>query len=298
MEINLLGVPLFYGCDNPGVENGPDTLRENNLLNIFKENHHKIYDLGNLYVKEVSTKDKYKDHNSMKYLSQITEVNENLAQAVYTSLNSNAFPFIVGGDHSLGLGSLAGASKYFGDDLGVIWVDAHGDINTYETSPSGNVHGMPLAASMGIGHDSLTNLYFEGQKIDPTKVFILCARDLDEGELSLIEDLGLNVWTAATIHEKGIEAVMEEVRDKVNELNVNNIHLSFDIDCADPILVPGTGTPVDEGMSLLQSKYIIENLFKTGRIKSMDFVEFNPEIEYETTLENCLDLLKCISECM
>ena len=84
MEINLLGVPLFYGCDNPGVENGPDTLRENNLLNIFKENHHTIYDLGNLYVKEVSTKDKYKDHISMKYLSQITEVNENLAQAVYT----------------------------------------------------------------------------------------------------------------------------------------------------------------------------------------------------------------------
>ncbi|MPQ44329.1 arginase [Clostridium tarantellae] len=298
MEINLLGVPLFYGCDNPGVENGPNTLRENNLLNIFEANNHKIYDLGNLYVQSIDVNEKYKDNDKLKYLSPIIEVNNNLAHWVYCSLKSNNFPLIIGGDHSLGLGTLAGSSKYFGDDFGVVWVDAHGDINTLESSPSGNIHGMPLAASMGIGHDSLTNVYFKGRKVNPNKVFILCARDLDEGELKLIKELGLNVWTSSTIKELGIEKVVDMLLNTINKLNINNIHLSFDIDCTDPSLIPGTGTPVEEGMDLREAKYIINKLFNTKKVKAMDFVEFNPEIEYDTTLKNCLELLKCISECI
>lgn len=298
MNINMIGVPLFYGCDNPGVEKGPDTLRENNIIEIFKNNNNKIYDLGNLYVKPMDVCDKFADDKNMKYLSSVIDVNESLAEVFYNSLNANNFPLVIGGDHSLGLGSLAGASKFFNDDLGVIWVDAHGDINTDLTSPSGNIHGMPLAASMGVGNLNLQNIYFKGRKINPKKVFILCARDLDKGELELIDSLGLNVWTSKIVKEKGIERCVEELLNKIYDLNIENIHLSFDIDCANPDLVPGTGTPVKDGISMREAKYIINTLFRTKKIKSMDFVEFNPDIEYETTLNNCLDLLKCVSESM
>lgn len=298
MNINMIGVPLFYGCDNPGVEKGPDTLRENNIIEIFKNDNNKIYDLGNLYIKAMDVCDKFTDDKNMKYLSSIIDVNENLAEVVYNSLNANKFPLVIGGDHSLGLGSLAGTSKFFNDDLGVVWVDAHGDINTDLTSPSGNIHGMPLAASMGVGNKRLQDIYFKGRKVNPKKVFILCARDLDKGELELIDNLGLNVWTSKTIEEKGIGRCIEELLNKINDLNIQNIHLSFDIDCANPDLVPGTGTPVDNGISMEEGKYIIDSLFKTKKIRSMDFVEFNPKIEYETTVNNCLDLLKCVSKSM
>lgn len=298
MNVDMIGVPLFYGCDNPGVEKGPNTLRENNIIEIFEKNNNKIYDLGNLYVKPMDACNKFANDKNMKYLSSVINVNENLAEVFYNSLNANNFPLVIGGDHSLGLGSLAGASKFFNEDLAVVWVDAHGDINTNLTSPTGNIHGMPLAASMGIGDLSLQNIYFDGRKVDPKKVFILCARDLDKGELDLIDSLGLNVWTSKTVKEKGIERCVEELLNKVHDLNIKNIHLSFDIDCANPDLVPGTGTPVEDGISMNEAKYIIDTLFKSKKVKSMDFVEFNPDIEYETTVNNCLDLLKCVSKGM
>lgn len=296
MDINIIGVPIYYGCDRKGVENGPNKLREKGLISIISQNClNKVFDFGNLNVEIVSEDKKYENHNKMKYLSPITELNKNLAHIVYSSLKGGSFPFVVGGDHSLGLGSLAGASKYFKDDLAVIWVDAHGDINTFDSSPSGNVHGMPLAASMGFGYKDLTNLYFHGRKIDPKKVFIICARDLDEGEQSLIKNEGLNVWSTNYIQNIGVEALMDEVYKKLDEIKVNNIHLSFDIDCLDSSLVPGTGTPVDSGMNFNEVKKILEKILETKKVRSMDFVEFNPEIDKDNiTLNNCLDMLKVI----
>ena len=298
MNINIIGVPLFYGCDRHGVENGPNVLRENGLISIFKKgNCNKAYDFGNLNVKNIKSNEKYNSDSKMKYLSPIIDLNTNLAHTVYTSLKSNSFPLVIGGDHSLGIGSIAGASKCFEDDLAVIWVDAHGDINTEETSPSGNIHGMPLASSMNFGPSDLTNIYFNGRKINPEKVFILCARDLDEGELKLISELNLNVWTTKTIKEKGIGYILSELYKKLEETKVTNIHLSFDIDCLDSSLVPGTGTPVEDGMSLDEVTYILRGIFETRKVKSMDFVEFNPEIDNNNiTLTNCLSLLKVISE--
>lgn len=296
MKVNVIGVPLFYGCDKKGVDKGPDILRENVLIDILS-NHNKnqVYDLGNLYVKSVSEEDKYSNHDKMKYLSPITEVNTNLAHSVFSSLMADCFPFVVGGDHSLGLGSLAGASKYFGDDFGVIWIDAHGDINTHTTSPTGNIHGMPLGASIGIGHNALTDLYFQGKKVDSSKIFIFCARDLDEGEIKLIEELNLSVWTTSRIKKEGIGKTLEEFYNKIH--NINNFHLSFDIDCIDCSYVPGTGTPVDEGLELNEVKELLKGILETKKIKSMDFVEFNPVIDdTDTTLNTCLDLLNTIAQ--
>lgn len=296
MNISIIDMPLFYGCDNPGVEKGPQILRENNLLDIFNKSH-KVCDMGEVHVKNVSSNDKYAANAKMKYLDEVVRSNIGLADKVYESLKNSYLPLIIGGDHSLALGSLAGASKFFNEDLAVIWVDAHGDVNTLETSPSGNIHGMPLASSMGIGHNSLTDIYFAKQKVKPENVFILGCRDLDLGEIELIKEHNLNVWTMKDIKSKGIDIVLKELLTIINKNSVKNIHFSFDIDCLDPSYAPGTGTPVEDGLSFPEGKKVIETVIGTSLVKSMDFVEFNPDLDKnKKTLETCIELLNVISD--
>lgn len=296
MNISIIDMPLFYGCDNPGVENGPKVLRDNNLLNIFKENH-TVTDMGEVYVKHVDAINKYASNKNMKYLDEVIDANVGLADKVYLALENNTLPITIGGDHSLALGSIAGSSKYYGNDnLAVIWVDAHGDINTDETTPSGNIHGMPLAASMGLGHKSLTNLYFDGQKVKPENIFLLAVRDLDIGELELIEESNLNLWKIQDIKYKGINTVLSELKSMIKAKNINNIHLSFDIDGLDPEYVPGTGTPVENGLTFAEGKTILETVISTNLVKAIDFVEFNPSLDVNNkTVETCCELLKTIS---
>lgn len=219
------------------------------------------------------------------------EVNTTLAQQVYSSLTSHSFPFVVGGDHSLGLGSISGASKYY-NKLAVIWVDAHGDINTPETSPTGNIHGMPLAAAMGLGYKGLTDLYYEGIKVSPENVFIIGARDLDEGEEQLIKEMNLNVYSTEDIKFRGIDNILEEIYETLINNQVDAVHLSFDIDCLDSDLVPGTGTPVKDGMSTDQAKYLLRYLMSTNLVKSLDFVELNSALDKDdSTADLVIDLI-------
>lgn len=296
MKISIIDMPLFYGCDNPGVEQGAKVLRENNLLDIFNKSH-EVCDMGEVHVKNVSSNDKYAANAKMKYLDEVVRSNIGLADKVYDSLKSSYLPLTIGGDHALAIGSVAGSSKFFKEDLAVVWVDAHGDINTPETSPSGNIHGMPLASSMGIGYESLTNLYFPGQKVKPENVFLLGCRDLDLGELELIKEYNLNVWTMKDIKTKGIKTVLKELVEALNKNNVQNIHFSFDIDSLDPAYVPGTGTPVEDGLSFSEGKEVIETIINTSLVRAMDFVEFNPVLDdNKKTLETCLELLKVISK--
>lgn len=296
MKINLIGVPLFLGCDNKGVDMGPERLREKNIIGILENNNHTVYDMGNLHVPYVTSEDKYSSHNKMKYLTEIMQVNTNLAHQVYSSLCSKTFPLVIGGDHSLGLGSISGASKYY-KNLAVIWVDAHGDINTSETSPTGNIHGMPLAAAMGIGDPSLTEIYYSGAKIKPENVFIIGARDLDEGEIKLIEDKKLNVYTTENVKSKGIKNILEEIHSKLILKKIDAVHLSFDIDCLDSKYVPGTGTPVKNGMSVEEVKFTLKFLMETRLVKSMDFVELNTLLDdTDSTINLCVDLLDLTSK--
>ncbi|WP_102400064.1 arginase [Haloimpatiens massiliensis] len=296
MDINIIGVPLFYGCDRKGVDLSPNTLRENGIINIIEKHNHKVYDLGNIYVPAVSEKNKYSHSNKMKYLKEIVDVNTNLAHQVYTSINSGNFPLIIGGDHALGLGSLRGANRKY-SKLAVVWIDAHGDINTHETTPSGNVHGMPLAAAMGIGHNDLTNTYYHGVNVNPENVFLIAARDLDKGETQLIKDKNINLYTTNTIKELGIEKVMEDVISKLKSKDIDAVHLSFDIDCLDSNLVPGTGTPVCEGIELSHGKYALKALLETNLICSLDFVELNTKLDSsQQTLNICLELMDWISK--
>ncbi len=296
MNISIIGMPLFYGCDKPGVEKGPEELRKNNLIDIFKENHD-VYDLGDVDVEKANAEDKFLSNSKLKYLDQVVSENNGLATKVLNELENDTLPFIVGGDHSLALGSIAGASKFLGNDLAVIWIDAHGDINTEETSPTGNIHGMPLAASMGIGYKKLTSIFFDDYKIKPENVFILACRDLDQGEIELINELNMHVWTNNDIDIKGANAVSQELLSIIREKEIKNIHLSYDIDCLDPEYVPGTGTPVHNGLSFTESKILIESILGTSLVRSIDFVEYNPDLdENNRTIETCIELLKLISK--
>lgn len=296
MEFNLLGVPLFYGCDRHGVENGPDLLRENGIVKLFEEKGHKVFDFGNLSIKEETEFNKYEADTNMKYLTHILSTNNNLAESVYSSIKAGAIPFTIGGDHALGFGSVAGSSKAFGEDFGVIWIDAHGDINTEASSPSGNTHGMPLGASMGYGAESVKNIYFDGVKVKPSNVILICQRDLDPGEVQLIKDEKIKLWDGASVRSNGIEKTMKEVLEAVEKSGIKNFHLSFDIDAMDSSLVPGTGTPVTGGTTVDETKFMLDKLITTGKIRSFDFAEYNPGLEYEITTKSCMEVLKGISE--
>ena len=256
MKINVIGVPLNLGCDREGVERAPNHLRERGLMRIIRKNGHRAFDLGNLYVPLVSEADKFARGRSLKYLDAIVEVNNNLAELVYDTLRGGAFPLVIGGDHSLGLGSASGVGKSF-DDFGIIWLDAHGDINTSETSPSGNIHGMPLSALMG---------------------------------------MGLSVYTMDMIHLKGIGFVAEDIKRKLKERKIRNVHFSIDVDSIDPRFAPGTGTRVCEGLMPDEFKDFVEHILSTNLIKSMDLVELNPELDVNDQTTNlCLDIIDYIT---
>ncbi|HLR21211.1 MAG TPA: arginase [Tissierellaceae bacterium] len=297
MNINIIGVPIMYGCDRDGVQLGPDKLRELGIIEIFQNNNHNVYDMGNLFVPNVLNKDKFKDHNNMKYLEPIIDVNRNLAHSVYSSLKSDTFPLILGGDHSLALGSIAGSSKFY-NRMAVIWLDAHGDINDFNSSPSGNIHGMPLAASMNVGDPRLTNLYQPKEKVFPEDVYIIGIRDLDPGEISLAEELNINLYTMDDIESKGLDNILKKVLQNIHLSKVDGVHLSFDIDVLDDSLVPGTGTPVKDGFTLEKSKYIMKEILNTDLITSMDFVELNPKLDHidKRTEKIAIDLLEFIGE--
>lgn len=295
MKFNLIGVPVNYGCDREGAQFGPETFRKNNIADLIKEEGHEVCDKGDVKIPFASQEEKFASHKNLKFLNPIVEYNNNLAEAVYNSLNESAVPFVLGGDHSLGMGSIAGASRY-SDEIAVIWIDAHGDINTEDTSPSGNIHGMPLAASMNVGNPKLTNIYYKGQKVKPENVYILGARDIDPGEYELAEKVKLNLYTMKTVREKGLDNVLKSIIYKINNSNVDGVHLSFDIDALDKLIVPGTGTAVSEGFSLKEGKAIFTELISHVHITSMDFVELNPVIDDEEgkTVKNCFELLRHI----
>ncbi len=291
MKVNVIGVPLNLGCDCVGAEQAPNHLRERGLMDIIRKHGHRAFDLGNLYVPPVSELHKFSGANGMKYLDTIVEVNNNLAELVYDTLRGGAFPLVIGGDHSLGLGSASGVGKCF-DDFGIIWLDAHGDINTSETSPSGNIHGMPLSALMGMGSEELVNVYAPGNKVHPQNVFLVGTRSLDEGELDLIMRERLSVYPMEVIRRKGVQFVADDIKEKLKKRKIRNIHFSIDVDSIDPAYAPGTGTPVPEGMTPGEFNDFVDSILSTNLVKSMDIVELNPELDTDgQTTRLCLEII-------
>ena len=292
MKLSIIGVPTYYGCDNNGTQYSPEKLRNEKIIDLIRDSgENEVIDLGDIDIIQVMEEYKFKNEKNIKYFESIYDLNLKLAKSVDNEMNSSDFILILGGDHSIALGSITGASKH-SNNLGVVWIDAHGDFNTSATSPSKNFHGMPLACLCGYGDSRLVDLYFEGNKIKQENVFHIGGRDIDEGEYKLINNSNINLYDKKVIDKIGLEEVVSDIIKKCRQQNIDGIHISLDIDFMDKFIVEGTGTRVAGGYTVEDTKYILKTLIDTGIVKSMDFVEFNPRLDVNNnTLEICKDIL-------
>lgn len=273
--VSIIGMPMDLGQGRRGVDMGPSAIRYAALQQIIRDLGFDIEDLGDVTIPSPESL-VIRDQN-LKYLHEITQVCEELANRVSNVIERKRFPLVLGGDHSMAIGTVAGAAKHF-KNMGLIWFDAHGDLNTGETSPSGNIHGMSLAASLGIGHPLLTQLGGFAPKVRPENVVLLGARELDLGEQQLIRDLGIKVFTMHEIDRLGMARVMEETIQIVSK-GTDGVHLSLDLDGLDPSDCPGVGTPVPGGITYRESHLAMEMLADSGILTSAEFVEVNPILD-------------------
>lgn len=274
-NISLIGVPMDLGQRRRGVDMGPSAIRYANVVESLQQLDYTVKDLGDI---SIPNHDSIEQRDEKLYnLKEIVESSQKLASIVEAEVAAGQFPLILGGDHSLSIGSVAGIAAHY-NNLGVIWYDAHGDLNSDKTSPSGNIHGMPLAANLGIGHKKLTSILSDEQKIKPENVVIIGARDLDAGERQFIKDLNIKVFTMQEIDRLGMPKIMESTIDYLKD-KTDGVHLSLDLDALDPTEVPGVGTPVIGGLSYRESHLAMEMLSESNMITSAEFVEVNPILD-------------------
>ena len=275
MQIDIIGVPIDLGADRRGVDMGPSAMRYAHLRQKLEKLGHAVNDTGNIEVPIAETCTI--DEPNLKYIDCIVPMARRAAGAVATSVAAGRFPLVLGGDHSLSLGSVRGAAK--GRKLGLIWVDAHADFNTEKTTPSGNIHGMPLSALCGRGDIRLTRLWQENpEAVDPRRVAVVGARDLDDGEKANLREAGVMVMGMEQIDRLGMSTAVEKAIERVSQ-DVDGIYLSFDMDALDPRHAPGVGTPVAAGLTQREGHVAVELIGETGKLVGMDIVEVNPILD-------------------
>ena len=291
-RVGVIGVPLDMGASRRGVDMGPSAVRVAGLDARLEALGHRVTDCGNIRVEIAETQASGSD--KARYLHPIAETCGRTAEAVIKALEDGMTPLVLGGDHSLAAGSISGASEFYrrqGRKIGVIWIDAHSDINTPETSPSGNVHGMPLAALLGLGPAELGNLFGFSPKVSPENTVLLGVRDIDAAERENIRRAGIaKVYTMRDIDERGMRAVMEEALG-VAERGTAGYHVSLDMDWIDPEDAPGVGTPVRGGATYREAHLAMEIIADHGRLLSFEIVEVNPVIdEHNRTADLAVEL--------
>jgi arginase len=277
MRIRIIGAPIDLGADRRGVDIGPNAIRYAGLNEQLQRLGHTVHDVGNLPVPPPGSQPI--GNLRLKYLEPITEVTEVLAHQVTAALQENELPLILGGDHSIALGSVAGVAKVH-KNIGVLWIDAHADFNTEETTPSGNIHGMILAALAGLGDKRLTAIGGWTPKINMEYIVIIGARDLDSGEQDLLRKHHIHVFTMSDIDQQGIANIMKQAL-AIAGPNGNPIHVSLDLDSLDPHEAPGVGTPVRGGLSYREAHFAMELVARTKQLVSMDVVEVNSILDRE-----------------
>lgn len=271
-EVAIIKVPFGLGGARGGAELGPDELitaglkREIASLGLSLSAEIRI-DCPSESVTPI-------ERNQVKYLAEVTQVSERVCSEVSGAIAAGAFPLVLGGDHSVAIGSLAGLSAHY-SNLGVIWFDAHADLNTEGRSLSGNMHGMSMAAALGHSAFNLSHIPGAGPFIDPSNLVYVGLRDLDEYEKEQIRAIGIKSFTMHDIDRIGIQRVVEQALAVAGK-GTDGIHISFDMDCLDPREAPGVGTPVPGGLNYREAHFALELLASTGRITSMDLVEVNP----------------------
>lgn len=296
-RVEVVGVPLDHGAGRRGVGMGPSAIRIAGLHTVLNRLGHPVKDHGDLVVPAPETMSE--EAVNAKFLSLITETCGALAENVADILDNGSLPLVIGGDHSMAIGTLTGVAcharktrpKRHCEKLGIIWFDAHGDSNTPETSPSGNIHGMPVACLLGQGPESLINLGFEGPKILGRNLVMVGVRDLDPNEKQFMREAGIHTFTMHDVDRLG----MAEVVDRAIAVATNGtewLHVSFDIDSLDPRDAPGTGTQSLGGLTYREAHLALEMIAETQRMTSMELAEVNPILdERNRTAELAVELI-------
>ncbi|HEU4339500.1 MAG TPA: arginase [Planctomycetota bacterium] len=272
----IIGVPLDLGANRRGVDMGPSALRVTGLADRLRVLGYDIKDFGDVDVPLPEECDIGEPNK--KFAEDIKEVCEDLCEMVLKAMKQGRLPVILGGDHSLAMGSIAATAKAFREKkkkVGVIWFDAHGDMNTPESTNSGNVHGMPLAHVLGMGDPALASIGGFSPKVDEANCALVGVRDLDEREKKLIHDSGVKVFTMKDIDQRGAGRVMEQAIEVASK-GTAGIHVSFDIDACDPSVAPGVGTPKKGGLNYREAHLCLEMVADSEKIVAMDLVEVNP----------------------
>ncbi len=277
MQIDIIGIPLDLGADRRGVDMGPSAIRYAGLRNKLEALGYSVEDRGNVPTPIAETCKATEP--KLKYIDAIVPAMRQLTDFVAKTVGDGDFPLVLGGDHAVALGSIRGAARH--KKIGVIWVDAHGDFNTPETTPSGNIHGMPLAALTGHGDPRLVQLFDETVPvIDPKNVAILGARDLDPGEVNNLHQAGILVLGMEQVDRIGLVQAMAKAIERAGHAT-DGIYLSFDMDALDPRHAPGVGTPVTGGLTYREGHLICELLAETKKLVGMDLVEVNSVLDVQ-----------------
>ncbi len=278
-QIAIIGAPMDLGAGRRGVDMGPSALRLAGLNEKLASIGYEIQDLGNIVVDQ--PENQHPGPANARYLAQIAHSCSRLASMVEQAAAEKRVPLVLGGDHSVAVGTVTGMSQHFrkqGQKMGLIWIDAHADMNTPESSPSGNVHGMPLACIIGLGPEELVCLGGYRPKVEPSNVSIVGLRSVDEIERLNVRDTGVHAFTMRDIDERGLRSVMQEAIDHASS-GTAGLHLSFDMDAVDPQEAPGVGTPVRGGITYREAHLAMEIVCDSGKMASMELVEVNPVID-------------------
>ena len=280
MNIDVIGAPVDLGADRRGVDMGPSAIRYSGLMQAIKSLNINYRDMGNVNVLIPESHDDYCDATIRpKYIHEITNINKAICSKVTESLKDGNMPLVLGGDHSIATGTLLGVQSFY-KNIGVIWMDAHGDFNTEKTTLSGNVHGMSLAAAAGIGLREMTS--FKPDNVDyinAEKIAIVGARSLDPEEAKLLKKSGVSVFTMEDIDMYGLRAIMQKAFDIV-ESGTEGFHLSYDLDVVTPTDAPGVGTPVKGGLTYREAHLAAEMISLRPKLLSLEFVELNPILDH------------------
>lgn len=271
-NIRIIGVPMDLGQSRRGVDMGPSAARYAGLQARLERLGHTVFDEGNV---QVPNPEETVAQTGIKRLKTVTAVCQNIYDIARKCVLADEFAIFLGGDHSISIGSIAAQSQ--DEPLGVIWVDAHGDFNTPESSPSGNIHGMPVAALVGEGPEPLVNVGTTGAKLKPRQIVQIGIRDLDDPERERLARSGISVFTMRHVDEMGMASVARQAIDRLRHFS--RIHVSLDMDSLDPEQAPGVGTAVPGGLSYREAHLLMEILGDSGRVQSMDIVEINPILD-------------------
>ena len=279
--VRVIGVPMDLGAGRRGVDMGPSAIRIGGIHRSLERLGYRVEDIGNLDVRIPEQTDCGEE--KQMFLDEIAQVCRKLARSVFEALEDGCLPLVLGGDHSLAAGSVAGSASFHrehDEKIGLIWIDAHADMNLPETSPSGNVHGMPLAAIVGLGPPELGEIEGFSPKVDPAHVTVIGARSIDRRERDNIQRSGVRVITMKELDMRRMNLAMEEALDRATQ-GTAGFHCSFDLDVVDPQVAPGVGTPVLGGVTYRESHLAMEMVADSKKMISLELVEVNPVLDVQ-----------------